>query len=284
MSVKKVIKRDGSSVDFDLQKIVVAIGKANAAVAAEQRLEDSQILAIARYVQQKDKQRLLVEDIQDMVEHQIQEAGKFDLAKAYIIYRYRRALVRKANTTDESILSLIRNSNKDVMEENSNKNAVMASTQRDLIAGEVSKDLTRRIVLPEKISRAHDEGVLHFHDMDYFIQPIFNCCLINIGDMLDNGTVMNGKLIESPKGFQVACNVMTQIIASVASSQYGGQSVDVSHLGKYLRRSRDKFTKRAYEALGANADPAIVTKSWTSACARSSRPACRPSSTRSTPS
>ena len=196
MSVKKVIKRDGSSVDFDLQKIVVAIGKANAAVAAEQRLEDSQILAIARYVQQKDKQRLLVEDIQDMVEHQIQEAGKFDLAKAYIIYRYRRALVRKANTTDESILSLIRNSNKDVMEENSNKNAVMASTQRDLIAGEVSKDLTRRIVLPEKISRAHDEGVLHFHDMDYFIQPIFNCCLINIGDMLDNGTVMNGKLIE----------------------------------------------------------------------------------------
>lgn len=260
MSVKKVIKRDGSSVDFDLQKIVVAIGKANAAVAAEQRLEDSQILAIARYVQQKDKQRLLVEDIQDMVEHQIQEAGKFDLAKAYIIYRYRRALVRKANTTDESILSLIRNSNKDVMEENSNKNAVMASTQRDLIAGEVSKDLTRRIVLPEKISRAHDEGVLHFHDMDYFIQPIFNCCLINIGDMLDNGTVMNGKLIESPKGFQVACNVMTQIIASVASSQYGGQSVDVSHLGKYLRRSRDKFTKRAYEALGANADPAIVTK------------------------
>ena len=165
------------------------------------------------------------------------DEGKFNLAKSYIIYRYTRALVRKANTTDESILSLIRNSNKDVMEENSNKNAVMASTQRDLIAGEVSKDLTRRLILPEKISKAHDEGAIHFHDADYFVQPIFNCCLINVGDMLDNGTVMNGKLIESPKSFQVACTVMTQIIASVASSQYGGQSVDIRHLGKYLRRS-----------------------------------------------
>lgn len=127
------------------------------------------------------------------------------------------------------------------MEENSNKNAVMASTQRDLIAGEVSKDLTRRLILPEKISKAHDEGAIHFHDADYFVQPIFNCCLINVGDMLDNGTVMNGKLIESPKSFQVACTVMTQIIASVASSQYGGQSVDIRHLGKYLRRSYEKF-------------------------------------------
>jgi len=130
------------------------------------------------------------------------------------------------------------------MEENSNKNAVMASTQRDLIAGEVSKDLTRRLILPEKISRAHDAGVLHFHDADYFIQPIFNCCLINLGDMLDNGTVMHGKLIESPKSFQVACTIMTQIIASVASAQYGGQSVDVAHLGKYLRRSREKFARK----------------------------------------
>lgn len=173
------------------------------------------------------------------------EAGKFELAKQYIIYRYQRAMVRKANTTDDSILSLIRNSNKDVMEENSNKNAVMAATQRDLIAGEVSKDLTKRIMLPEKISKAHEEGILHFHDADYFIQPIFNCCLINIGDMLDNGTVMNGKMIESPKSFQVACTVMTQIIASVASSQYGGQSVDIRHLGKYLRKSYEKF-KRAF--------------------------------------
>lgn len=254
----KVIKRDGTTVDFDLQKIVVAIEKANAAVDPADRIEAEKIKKIAEYVMSKNRSRLLVEDIQDMVERQLQEAGKFALAKAYIIYRYRRALVRKANTTDESILSLIRNSNKDVMEENSNKNAIMASTQRDLIAGEVSKDLTRRLVLPAEISKAHEDGVLHFHDMDYFIQPIFNCCLINIGDMLDNGTVMNGKMIESPKSFQVACNVMTQIIASVASSQYGGQSVDVRHLGKYLRRSRDKFIVRAKRALGENADPKIV--------------------------
>ena len=168
MSVTKVIKRDGTIVDFDLQKIIIAIGKANAAVEEAERLDEDRVRAIAAYVQRRDKNRLLVEDIQDMVERQLQEAGKFELAKAYIIYRYRRALVRKSNTTDESILSLIRNSNKDVMEENSNKNAVMASTQRDLIAGEVSKDLTRRVILPEKISKAHDEGVLHFHDMDYF--------------------------------------------------------------------------------------------------------------------
>ena len=166
-------------------------------------------------MEHKQKTRLLVEDIQDMVEKQIMTRGRYALAKAYIIYRYNRALVRKANTTDDSILSLISNKNKDVMEENSNKNAVMVSTQRDLIAGEVSRDLTRRVVLPEKISRAHDDGVIHFHDADYFIQPMFNCCLVNLGDMLDNGTVMNGKLIESPKSFQVACTVMTQIIASV---------------------------------------------------------------------
>ena len=223
----KVIKRDGSTVDFDRSKIVVAIQKANNAVDESERIAEDRIENIAHYVESRNRMRLLVEDIQDMVEHQLMQEGKFDLAKAYIIYRYTRALVRKANTTDESILSLIRNSNKDVMEENSNKNAVMASTQRDLIAGEVSKDLTRRIILPEEISKAHDEGAIHFHDADYFIQPIFNCCLINIGDMLDNGTVMNGKLIESPKSFQVACTVMTQIIASVASSQYGGQSVDI---------------------------------------------------------
>ncbi|MBR4907630.1 MAG: anaerobic ribonucleoside-triphosphate reductase [Acidaminococcaceae bacterium] len=254
----KVIKRDGTTVDFDPQKIVVAIEKANAAVEESCRIEESKIKEIAEYVHGKNRPRLLVEDIQDIVERQLQEAGKFDLAKAYIIYRYRRALVRKANTTDESILTLIRNSNKDVMEENSNKNAIMASTQRDLIAGEVSKDLTRRVILPEKIAKAHDEAAIHFHDMDYFIQPIFNCCLINIGDMLDNGTVMNGKMIESPKSFQVACNVMTQIIASVASCQYGGQSVDVWHLGKYLRRSRDKFMERAKKTLGENADPKLI--------------------------
>ena len=237
----KVIKRDGTTVDFDRNKIKIAIQKANAAVDEEHRVSDEQIEQILHNIEGKKRSRLLVEDIQDMVEHDLMMFGKYTLSKAYIIYRYERALVRHANTTDESILALIKNANKDVMEENSNKNAVMASTQRDLIAGEVSKDLTRRILLPEEISRAHDEGVLHFHDADYFLQPIFNCCLINIGDMLDNGTVMNGKMIESPKSFQVACTIMTQIIASVASSQYGGQSVDVSHLGKYLRKSREKF-------------------------------------------
>lgn len=250
----KVIKRDGTTVDFDGNKIVVAIQKANAAVEAEDRIEEEKIHDIARSVQEKNRKRLLVEDIQDMVEHSLMDAGKFELAKQYIIYRYQRALVRKANTTDESILSLIRNSNKEVMEENSNKNATMAATQRDLIAGEVSKDLTKRLILPEKISKAHEDGVLHFHDADYFVQPIFNCCLINIGDMLDNGTVMNGKMIESPKSFQVACTVMTQIIASVASSQYGGQSVDICHLGKYLRRSYDKFKRIITEASGSKLD------------------------------
>ena len=250
----KVIKRDGTTVDFDSSKIVVAIQKANAVVDPQDRIEEYKILEIAKNVQSRNRMRLLVEDIQDIVEHSLMDAGKFELAKQYIIYRYKRALVRKANTTDESILSLIRNSNKDVMEENSNKNAVMAATQRDLIAGEVSKDLTRRIILPEKISAAHDEGVLHFHDADYFIQPIFNCCLINISDMLDKGTVMNGKMIESPKSFQVACTVMTQIIASVASSQYGGQSVDICHLGKYLRRSYDKFRRNIMEVSGGKLD------------------------------
>ncbi len=255
----KVIKRDGSTADFDSGKIV-AIQKANQVVEPEDRIEQERIEAIARYVESKNRMRLLVEDIQDLVEHQLMDEGKFNLAKAYIIYRYTRALVRKANTTDESILSLIRNSNKDVMEENSNKNAVMASTQRDLIAGEVSKDLTRRLILPEKISKAHDEGVLHFHDADYFVQPIFNCCLINVGDMLDNGTVMNGKLIESPKSFQVACTVVTQIIASVASSQYGGQSVDIRHLGKYLRRSYDKFKRTIQDEVGDSVSEEVIER------------------------
>ena len=256
----KVIKRDGTTVDFDRNKIATAIKKANAAVEPEHRVTDEQIEKIVRSIESKKKLRLLVEDIQDMVEHALMDMGKFTLSKTYIIYRYERALVRHANTTDESILSLIKNSNKDVMEENSNKNAVMASTQRDLIAGEVSKDLTKRILLPEEISKAHEEGVLHFHDADYFLQPIFNCCLINIGDMLDNGTVMNGKLIESPKSFQVACTIMTQIIAAVASSQYGGQSVDISHLGKYLRRSREKFVSNLKRDFESELDSATIER------------------------
>ena len=256
----KVIKRDGTTVDFDGNKIVLAIQKANAVVAEPERIDEDEIHDIVQSIQVRNKNRLLVEDIQDIVEHGLMNAGKFELTKQYIIYRYKRAMVRKANTTDESILTLISNSNKDVMEENSNKNAVMAATQRDLIAGEVSKDLTRRLILPEKISKAHDEGILHFHDADYFIQPIFNCCLINISDMLDNGTVMNGKMIESPKSFQVACTVLTQIIAAVASSQYGGQSVDICHLGKYLRRSYEKFKGSIIEATDGKLDEETTEK------------------------
>ena len=253
-----VVKRDGRTVDYDRNKIFSAIAKANATVNKDDRVEESRINQIILAIEALKKPTMQVEEIQDFVEMKLMEDGKFALAKNYIIYRYTRELVRKSNTTDESILSLIRASNKDVMEENSNKNAVIASTQRDLIAGEVSKDLTRRILLPEKISKAHDQGILHFHDADYFLQPIFNCCLINIGDMLDNGTVMNGKLIESPKSFQVACTIVTQIIAAVASSQYGGQSVDVRHLGKYLRYSREKYEKRYREKFAGKADEEVI--------------------------
>ncbi len=244
----KVIKRDGRAVDYNREKIVAAIEKANDEVRPREKAGKEEIKEILHYIEELDKKRMLVEDIQDIIEEKLMEYGKYELAKKYIVYRYTRALVRKQNTTDESILGLIKNQNKELATENSNKNAVLASTQRDYIAGEVSKDLTKRILLPEKISKAHDEGVLHFHDADYFLQPIFNCCLVNIKDMLENGTVMNGKLIESPKSFQVACTVTTQIIAAVASNQYGGQSVDLKHLGKYLRKSKDKFTKELKEA------------------------------------
>ena len=249
-----VIKRDGREVNYDRSKIIVAISKANAEVPPEEKITEDVIESIVEYIETRHRKRMLVEDIQDIIEQKLMAEGKYDLAKTYIIYRYQRELVRKANTTDDSILSLIKNSNKDVMEENSNKNATVASTQRDLIAGEVSKDLTRRLLLPEKIAKAHEEGVLHFHDADYFVQPIFNCCLINIQDMLDNGTVMNGKLIESPKSFQVACTVMTQIISAVASSQYGGQSVDIRHLGKYLRKSYNKYKAQIEEQYGDKLD------------------------------
>ena len=237
----KVIKRDGRAVDFDREKIRVAISKANKEVKPRERATKEEMNEIIAYIEDLNKKRILVEDIQDIIEQKLMELQKYELSKKYIVYRYTRALVRKQNTTDESILGLIRNENKELAEENSNKNTMLASTQRDYIAGEVSRDLTKRMLLPEKISKAHEEGILHFHDADYFIQPIFNCCLINISDMLDNGTVMNGKMIESPKSFQVACTVTTQIIAAVASNQYGGQSVDLIHLGKYLRKSYDKF-------------------------------------------
>ncbi|MBQ4087565.1 MAG: anaerobic ribonucleoside-triphosphate reductase [Clostridia bacterium] len=255
-----VIKRDGRTVDFDRAKIEVAIRKANAEVEEQERATDEEIESILAFIEAKKCKRMLVEDIQDIIEQKLMQMNHFELGKTYIIYRYSRALVRKANTTDESILSLIKNSNKDVMEENSNKNAVAASTQRDLIAGEVSKDLTKRILLPEKISKAHEDGVLHFHDADYFVQPIFNCCLIDIGNMLDNGTVMNGKLIETPKSFQVACTIVTQIIAAVASSQYGGQSVDIRHLGKYLRKSNEKFKESIRKVAGEELSEEMVEK------------------------
>ena len=256
----KVIKRDGSIVDYDRSKISTAIQKANDEVPEEDRLSQDRIDAIIDRIEELKRPRILVEDIQDLVEQGLVAENKFHLAKTYIIYRYNRALVRKANTTDESILSLLRNENKELAEENSNKNTMIAATQRDYIAGEVSRDLTRRILLPEYISKAHDEGAIHFHDADYFVQPIFNCCLINIGDMLDNGTVMNGKLIESPKSFQVACTVTTQIIACVASNQYGGQSVDMSHLGKYLRRSREKFRKHIFYECAGQVDEATLER------------------------
>lgn len=256
----KVIKRDGRAVDYNKEKIVTAIEKANAEVKEKERVTKEEIKKITKYIEELDRKRILVEDIQDIIEQQLMDIKKFELAKKYMIYRYTRALVRKQNTTDESILGLIRNENKELLEENSNKNAVLASTQRDYMAGEVSKDLTKRILLPEKITKAHEDGILHFHDMDYFIQPIFNCCLINIGDMLDNGTVMNGKLLESPKSFQTACTVMTQIIAAVASNQYGGQSVDISHLGKYVRRSYEKYVKQLKEEFGEELSEELINR------------------------
>ena len=243
----KIIKRDGRIVDYDRQKIATAIEKANREVRGREKASKEDIKEIIKYIEDTDKKRMLVEDIQDLIEEQLMQLEKYELAKRYIVYRYNRALIRKQNTTDETILGIIRNENKELAEENSNKNTMLASTQRDYIAGEVSRDLTRRLLLPEKISKANEEGVLHFHDADYFVQPIFNCCLINISDMLDNGTVMNGKLIESPKSFQVACTVATQIIAAVASNQYGGQSVDMKHFGKYLRKSYNKFKTELIE-------------------------------------
>ena len=243
----KVIKRDGRTIDFDRHKVEVAIQKANKEVRGKEKATKQEIDEIIEYIEELGKKRMLVEDIQDVIEEKLMEFDKYELAKKYIVYRYTRALVRKSNTTDESILGLIRNENKELAEENSNKNTMLASTQRDYIAGEVSRDLTRRMLLPEKISKAHEDGILHFHDADYYVQPIFNCCLINIGDMLDNGTAMNGKMIESPKSFQVACTVTTQIIAAVASNQYGGQSVDMKHLGKYLRKSYNKFREELEE-------------------------------------
>ena len=246
----KIQKRDGRVVPYQEDKIIAAIQKANNEVAEKDRAGEELIAQILKAVQDEGREIQTVEHVQDIIERHLVEANKYVLSKKYMVYRYQRSLLRKSNTTDESILKLIRNENKELAEENSNKNTRLASTQRDYIAGEVSRDVTRRMLLPEHISLAHDNGVLHFHDADYFIQPIFNCCLINIKDMLDNGTSINGKMIESPKSFQVACTVTTQIIAAVASNQYGGQSVNIKHLGKYLYKSRQKFAAQLEEEFG----------------------------------
>ncbi len=262
----KVIKRDGRVVDYDGAKIIMAMKKANDEVHLHDQITDQKMKEIERLISEMTRSQIQVEEIQDLIEHSLVQEQKYELAKKYIIYRYKHALMRKANTTDESILSLIRNDNKELAEENSNKNTLLASTQRDYIAGEVSRDLTKRVLLPDKIVKAHESGAIHFHDADYFLQPIFNCCLINIGDMLDYGTVINGKLIETPKSFRVACTVTTQIIASVASNQYGGQSVDLIHLGKYLRYSREKFRQKAISELDSSfSDEQIeqIVSAWT---------------------
>ena len=240
--MREVIKRDGSHVAFDETKIYQAILKAmKYGSGIIDKVVAKKIAHDIKLTCEHLKTTPTILQIETYVYLKLIENGHELTAKAYEGYRAIQQFKRETNTTDDSILSLINLSNEEVMNENSNKNPMMASTQRDLIAGEVSKDITRRKKLPARIVQAHDEGVLHFHDMDYFMQSIFNCCLIDIKDMLDNGTVINKRMIESPKSFQVACTVMTQIIAQVASSQYGGQSIDIRHLGKYLRRSRDKY-------------------------------------------
>ncbi len=256
----RIQKRDGRIVPYEEEKITAAIEKANNEVEEKDRAGEELVREILTAVKDEGRELQAVEHVQDVIEQHLVQGNKYVLAKKYIVYRYQRSLMRKSNTTDESILKLIRNENKELAEENSNKNTRLASTQRDYIAGEVSRDVTRRMLLPEHLSLAHDNGVFHFHDADYFIQPIFNCCLINIKDMLDNGTSINGKMIESPKSFQVACTVTTQIIAAVASNQYGGQSVNIRHLGKYLHKSREKFRAQLDAEFGSGLEEAAKEK------------------------
>lgn len=241
----KIIKRNGSEADFDLNKIVVAVSKANSACKKEE-LTQSQIIEIAEYVEfktSKASRALSVEEIQDIVENQIMAQGAFEVARLYVKYRYNRSLIRKANTTDNQILSLIECNNEEVKQENSNKNPTVNSVQRDYMAGEVSKDITKRILLPQEIVDAHEEGIIHFHDADYFAQHMHNCDLVNLEDMLQNGTVISDTMIEKPHSFSTACNIATQIIAQVASSQYGGQSISLAHLAPFVQVSRDKIRR-----------------------------------------
>ena len=248
----KIIKRNGAEVSFDKSKIYAAVSKANDAVEPIHRISYDQIQQITDRVTEKCEllsRATEVEEIQDMVEREIMSLGAFTLAKAYITYRYTRDLVRKSNTTDERIMSLIECSNEDIKQENSNKNPTVNSIQRDYMAGEVSKDLTRRILLPQDIVKAHEDGIIHFHDADYFAQHMHNCDLVNLEDMLQNGTVISGTLIEKPKSFSTACNIAAQIIAQVASNQYGGQSISLTHLAPFVDISRKKLRVRVAEEL-----------------------------------
>lgn len=242
--MKNIVKRDGSLKPFDAKKIEQAIIKTIEYVGTKEKNNESIAYVISKLIEEevnKSEKELTVYDIENIVFYKLCDFGKEDLAKSYTEYKAVQAFKRQTNTTDESILSLLNRTNEDVMKENSNKDAVLASTQRDLVAGETSKDLARRKLLPAHIVKAHDDGVLHYHDMDYAMQKIFNCCLVNIKDMLDNGTVINGKMVESPKSFQTACTILTQIIAQISSGQYGGQSVNIKHLGKYLAKSKNKY-------------------------------------------
>ena len=256
----KIIKRNGEEVTFDIDKIINAITKANGEVSKLHQMNEYQIMAIAEKVADQVKSSshaVNVEDIQNMVETGIMEMRGYEVAQKYVRYRFKRELRRKSNTTDDGILALLDNINEEVNQENSNKNPVINSTQRDYMAGEVSKDLTRRILLPEDIVKAHDEGLIHFHDADYFSQHMHNCDLVNLEDMLQNGTVISETMIEKPKSFSTACNVATQIIAQVASSQYGGQSITLSHLAPFVDVSRQKFrseVKEEFKAIGIELD------------------------------
>ena len=242
----KVIKRNGTEVAFDITKILAAITKANESIEESNRMTPVQIQRIAESVElacQKTNRSPSVEDIQDLVEYQIMAHGAFEVAKNYVTYRYTRSLVRRSNTTDDKILSLIECCNEEAKQENSNKNPVVNSTQRDYMAGEVSRDLSERMLLPAEVVEAHKEGIIHFHDSDYFAQHMHNCDLVNLEDMLQNGTVITGTLIERPHSFSTACNIATQIIAQVASNQYGGQSISLAHLAPFVDVSRKKIRR-----------------------------------------
>ena len=248
----KIIKRNGSEAEFDKAKIAIAIAKANDAIEEAYRITPLQIERIVESVVISCEalgRSPEVEEVQDMVEHQLMAHGAFELAKLYITYRYTRSLVRQSNTTDDKILSLIECNNEEAKQENANKNPVINSTQRDYVAGEVSRDITTRILLPEDIVKAHNEGIIHFHDTDYYAQHMHNCDLVNLEDMLQNGTVITGTLIERPHSFSTACNIATQIIAQVASNQYGGQSISLTHLAPFVQVSRDKITADVKEEI-----------------------------------